>query len=368
MRITDLLMQSLKLPRGEAKQKTYFDDVLKGFGVRVSVGGSKSFVVVHGKGRNTRTLGRYPDLSLGEARKKAKQVQGEIAGQSAAQLSALTFAGARDQFLADTKARTRLSTYNEYGRVLRKHFSFEMKLHKVTRQDIVEAIGKMRDQPSVEQHCFVAIRTMMNWCTVHGLIAVSPVPRLRFKSESRTRVLTDAELQVVWQRAEQVGYPYGTIVQLLILTGQRRGEIAGLKKKWVAEDMITFPTTITKNKREHCLPIGAKTKALIQSVGVETDMLFPARGKPNYPYNGWGKSKREFDAVLEIAPYTLHDLRRTYSSNLAKIGIPIHVTEKLLNHVSGTFSGVAGVYNRYSYATEMRTAVEAHETHLLTLI
>lgn len=85
------------------------------------------------------------------------------------------------------------------------------------------------------------------------------------------------------------------------------------------------------------------------------------------PFSGWSKAKLEFDAPLAIADYTLHDLRRTFSSQMAALSTPIHVTEKLLNHVSGTLRGVAAVYNRYSYATEMRTAIEAHEAHVLRL-
>ena len=113
--------------------------------------------------------------------------------------------------------------------------------------------------------------------------------------------------------------------------------------------------------------MGAMTQKIIKSIGVNTDLLFPARGKPDQPYNGWSKAKREFDEPLDLAPYTLHDLRRTYSSNLAKLGVPIHVTEKLLNHVSGTISGVAAVYNRHSYWEEMKVATAQHDEFLQRL-
>ena len=97
-------------------------------------------------------------------------------------------------------------------------------------------------------------------------------------------------------------------------------------------------------------------------------MLFPSRSSLGDTFRGWSKSKREFDALISITGYTLHDLRRTYSSNLARLGVPIHVTERLLNHISGTVSGVAAVYNRYTYADEMREASTAYETHLAKLI
>ena len=98
------------------------------------------------------------------------------------------------------------------------------------------------------------------------------------------------------------------------------------------------------------------------------DLLFPARGQDATPFCGWSKAKRRFDQPLETTPYTLHDLRRTFSSNLARLGTPIHVTEKLLNHASGTVSGVAAIYNRYSYLDEMREAVRQHDEFLAQIV
>jgi integrase len=165
-----------------------------------------------------------------------------------------------------------------------------------------------------------------------------------------------------------IGYPYGSIIQLLILTGQRRGEIASLRRSWIEGDLIATPTGFTKHKREHRLPLSPMAQQVIGDPPEQDDLLFPARGVEARPFNGWGKSKERFDKTLQVSPYTLHDLRRTFSSNLARNGTPIHVTEKLLNHVSGTLSGVAAVYNRYSYLTEMRDAVRQHDAFLEALI
>ncbi len=209
---------------------------------------------------------------------------------------------------------------------------------------------------------------MMNWAVMHGYLATSPVPPLRFKPIARSRTLMDEELVLVWKRAGAIGHPYGTIVKLLILTGQRRGKIAGLRRSWISNDLVTFPSGFCKNKREHVIPLGRVARKVIDGIPGEGELSFPARGRTSTSYSGWGKAKAQFDAPLGIADYTLHDLRRTFSSQLAAFGTPIHVTEKLLNHVSGTQSGVAGVYNRYSYAAEMRSDVEAYEAHLEALI
>ena len=209
----------------------------------------------------------------------------------------------------------------------------------------------------------------MNWCLRHGLIEVSPVPPLRLRAQARARVLNDNELRTVWHRADEYGFPYGRIVQFLILTGQRRGEIAALRRVWIDGDTITFPPGFTKNKREHSIPIGPlATKMIAELPDLGTDLLFPARGSGERPFNGWSKSKRSFDRAIDVTDYTLHDLRRTFTTRLAALGTPIHVTEKILNHVSGTVSGVAAIYNRHSYMDEMREVVAAYEGHLVKLI
>ena len=362
MRLTDLQIGKLRSP--ETGQKTYFDDALPGFGVRVSQGGSKSFVVMYGKRRKLKTLGRYPGLTLKDARIAAKRVQSDLSLQTPTTdpgILPIEFKEARERFLAETAGRTKESTAKAYRWLLERHFQFEKKLLEVGRKDVMSVLEALTHTPSERQHAFVAIRTMMNWCVKHGYLEHSPVPVLKFVSNARARLLSDLELKAVWQRTKEVGYPFGTIVQLLILTGQRRGEIAGLRRSWVDSDSITFPAGFTKNKREHRIPLGPLAKSIIDEIDAETVLLFPSRLDPEKQFNGWSKCKRHFDKPLQAAPYTLHDLRRTYSSKLAELDVPIHVTEKLLNHVSGTISGVAAVYNRHSYWNEMNEAVARFE-------
>lgn len=369
MRLTDLQIKKLRAP--DSGQKTYFDDGLRGFGVRVSQGGSKSFVVMFGEKRRLKTLGRYPDLSLAEARIEAKRFQADAALSEpvvAERLPAISFKDARLRFLRDSEARNKPRTSEEYRRLLERHFHFDQGLAEITRSDIMGVIEAIGATPSEQRHAFVAIRTLMNWALKHGLIDSSPVPALRYSAPSRSRFLTDQELAVVWPRAEEVGYPFGTMVQLLILTGQRRGEIAGLRRSWIEGDHIIFPEGFTKNKREHQAQLGVMAQQIIDDIPKSGDLLFPARGREETPFNGWSKAKRQFDQPLEIESYTLHDLRRTFASTLARLGTPIHVTEKILNHVSGTVSGVAAVYNRHSYVEEMRSAIDAYEAHVQILV
>lgn len=368
MKLTDLLVKRLKAP--DTGQKTYFDETLRGFGVRVSQGGTKSFIVMYGPLRKLRTIGRYPALSLADARKEAKRVQAEVLDHSdhSHQPERVDFAEARRRFLADSKVRNKERTYTDYCRLLNRHFAFTMDATEISRRDVMSVIEGLAKTPSEQQHAFVAIRVMMNWCVKRGFIDSSPVPPLSFTTAARSHILSDADLAAVWGRAGDTGYPYGNITQLLILTGQRRGEIAALRRSWIEDDLAVFPAGFTKNKREHRLPLSPMAQQVLTELPETGDLYFPARGTSERAFNGWGKSKQRFDKTLDVSPYTLHDLRRTFSSNMARLGTPIHVTEKLLNHISGTVSGVAAVYNRYSYLDEMRLAVSQHDDHLVKLL
>ncbi len=164
---------------------------------------------------------------------------------------------------------------------------------------------------------------------------------------------------------------YSTIVRLLILTGQRKGEIAALEWEWIDTDQITLPSSLTKNKRSHIFPVGLTAQNIIKSVPRIDDSpyLFPASRRMNdrtSVFNGWGKAKNDLDERSGVTGWTLHDLRRTYSTLMAQIGVSQIVVEKLLNHISGgSQSPIARVYNVYEYQPEMREAVERYEEHLI---
>jgi integrase len=149
--------------------------------------------------------------------------------------------------------------------------------------------------------------------------------------------------------------------------GQRRGEIAGLRYEWIdwQNRTITFPAAITKNKRAHTIPFGHRVEELLKK-GKSKGMLFPGRGVDT-SFDGWSKSKPRFDARCPLPHWTLHDLRRTFATNLAALCVPVHVTEKALNHVSGTTGGIVAVYQRHTYEKEVRDAMETWEDYLTEL-
>jgi integrase len=369
MRLTDIAVRNLKAP---AKgQKTYFDDALSGFGVRVSQGGVKSFVLVSGRSRRRSTLGRYPVISLASARDKAKELLAlRTLGKHEA--PATTFEAALDIFLPTLSTRNRPGSEKNTTRLLTRHFLSPLrheKLSEITSQRLAKVIDRLSATPSEASHAFAAIRLFFNWAVRQELVAKSPCSALQtpIPGASRERVLTDEELQklLAWTKSETS--TFSALVQLLILMGQRRGEIVALRGEMVDLESatVTLPATLTKNGRQHTFPFGPAAGAILKTYHRD-GLLFRGRGTDK-PFDGWSKSKTALDKECPLAPWTIHDLRRTFATQLAALGTPIHVTEKLLNHVSGTISGVAAIYNRHAYMDEMRQAIEAYEAHLATL-
>ncbi|AGI68613.1 DNA integration/recombination/inversion protein [Octadecabacter antarcticus 307] len=368
--LTEITLKSLPPP--VSGQTTYWDKTTSGFGVRVSQGGSKSFVIVHGVNRQRETLGRHPTITLKQARDQAKKLLAQIT-LGVQQSRTISYKDARDLFLEACEAKNKRNTVDYYRKRLDTHFRFGRKrLDEITRTDIQSRIRKIKTSTSEQNHAFVVIRTLMNWALAEQHVDQSPIASLKppVKPQARDHVLTDYELIQVFKASQEQPYPFGPIVSLLVLTGMRRNEVASMKWDWIdrSEQTIIIPADVTKNKRVHSLPYADLVEAVLETIPEIGPYLFPSRSKTGTIFNGWGKSKERFDASLEdIMPYTLHDLRRTFATTHAKIGTPIHVTEKLLNHVSGTISGVAAVYNRHSYMDQMRTAVTGYDIYLKNL-
>ena len=352
LHLTDMAIKKLSNPA--VGQVTHWDKLTPGFGLRCS-SKSKSFVVMYGETRRLKTLGRYPSVSLAAARIEARRFSAQYkAGAFVTVEPSISFLEAKERFLVDCNARNKPRTVADYTRLLGRHFQFAGELTSVSRQQVMKVVSGLAGTPSEQSHAHVAIRTMMNWCVRHGLLEHSVVPPMKHNTKPRDRVLSEKELVEVYTRAREATYPFGPIVQLLILTGQRRTEIGSLRWSWLDNGWITFPDGFTKNKRMHRFPLSRSAQTLIATLPEQSDLIFPAATNVERPFSGWAWHKAQFDAALDgVDSYTLHDLRRTFATVHAKIGTPIHVTEKLLNHVSGTISGVSAVYNRHSYTEEM---------------
>jgi integrase len=191
------------------------------------------------------------------------------------------------------------------------------------------------------------------------------------KGSSRKRILSDHELRAIWRACDSDDH-FSRIIRLCILTGQRRSEIAHLERDMIRGDTIAFPANLigNKNSQEHVFPIGPMAQAILAELPTE-GRLFPARKTwrgVGTVYNAWNKDKPKLDARSGVTGWVIHDLRRTFSSNWARLEIPIEVTEKYINHISGKQSGVQGIYNRHSYSDQMKRACAQWERFLSELV
>lgn len=373
MHLTDHTCKRLRV--NEKGRVTYPDDSLPGFGIRVSESGAKSFVLLLGRSRKRVTIGRYPTITLAEARGRAREIiASRLLGKD--DTESIKFGDAIPLFIAshygDNYAKPR--TRDEIERLLRRHFLPKFRhdqLSDIKTHVIGEIIDSLRKTPSIAHHAFAAIRMFFRWAEGRRYVTRDPLTGLRAPRHSppRDRVLTTEELKAVLKAAYASDSMFNKIIRLLILTGQRRGEIAALRREWIDFDKrtITFPSKITKNKRQHTIPFGPAAEVVLR-IGKAKGLLFPARGKKDVPFDGWSKCKPKFDKCCPMEHWTLHDLRRTFATNLAALGTPIHVTEKLLNHVSGTTGGIVAVYQRHSYEREARDAIAEWEDKVTSLI
>jgi integrase len=343
----------------------------KGFGVRVSPKGAKTFVVLIGSGRR-QTLGRYPDLKLIEARKEAKRILAEKTLGSV-RPSHTAFDDVKDEYFAQATIRER--TRAEYARIFKRHLPFGRKsIAAVTNRDIIARIKDL--PPSEKRHAYTVARAFFRYCLATGYIEKNPIEKVLvpLPGEPRERVLSPEELFRVWDCTWNSTSPFRAIVALLILTGQRRGEIAGLQRSWVKGDLAALPASFTKNGREHTFPLSPLALAILERQPLidGSPYYFPAlkdrsRKSKATVFNNWGKSKAAFDKTTGVKGFALHDLRRTFATGLASQGVSLPVIERMLNHVSGSFAGIVGVYQRYDFMPEMREAVAKWELYLSQL-
>ncbi len=225
---------------------------------------------------------------------------------------------------------------------------------------------------------FSTLSRFFSWCikqqVLDGLNPCAGLDRPTV-APSRERALDDAEIKAFWTATARLGAPYGPALRLLLLTGQRLHEISDMRLDEISRDGLTLSLAParTKNKRAHFVPLAQMARAEISSVPriAGCSYIFSTTGRG--PINGWNKAKRRLDIFMEeelgrvLKPWRIHDLRRTCATTLAKIGIDLVVTEKLLNH-SGASGGLVGIYQRYNYKDERRAALEAYERFLMRVL
>ena len=348
------------------------------------------------------TFGAYPSIDLATARKRALQASGEVAGgkdpaadKKISRATAHAIATADDDQIArvvalfvERHAKPNTRDWRETERMLAKEVVGRWRgrrLSAITRANVRDMIDQIRERgaPVRANRVFAQFRKLCNWAVMRELIEKSPCAGEFDLSREikRDRVLSDEELRLVWRAFEKVGWPFGPIGRILLLTGARRNEVCAMT--WAEIDLAgrlwTLPAARAKNGRVHEIPLSAAAMTELKTlprVEGRKGFVFSTTGQT--PVSGFSRAKQAVDnAALELRRvdaeaagfdaksmrplehWTLHDLRRTVATNLQKLGVRLEVTESILNHVSGSRAGVVGVYQRHTYAQEKRSALDA---------
>lgn len=348
------------------QQYEIWDAKLPAFGIRISPGGTKTFILNQDKVR--RSIGRFGVIGLSEARTEARRQMaertlGKVRPQS------ITYPTAVKLFLEEKQTRRKPRTVADYTRHLNL-LGFKCQMSELTYADLERKIKKLT--PGEFNHRLVAAKTFFKWAQTKRYITDNPTMGLAaYPTKRLKRTLTDDELKAVWTAAGQLEGHFGTIVKLLIVCGFRRSECAAIRREYYSHNQqtICLPGEITKNGRSLTFPIGSICKSTLETYlsTATTPFLFPARGKTEKPFNGWSKSKKALDKLANIAPWTLHSLRKTYRTNLGRLGVLPHLAERMVNHISAK-TDMEDTYDVWTYLPQMREAQTLYENWLAELL
>jgi integrase len=391
IKLTQRAINDLTLPAGK-RDVIYFDDNLHGFGVRLREGGGRMYVVQYKIGAQQRrvTIGSTALLKLEQARATAVEVLakvklgGDPAGEKAeAQARAgETFVAVARRYLLRQKARLRPRSYVSTERYL---LIYSQPLHnlavaRIDRRTIAARLSEIATGtgPATADCARAALSAFFSWAMKEGLTESNPVigTNTHRTIKNRDRVLSEAELVEVWRAAGSDAY--GTIIKLLICTGQRRNEIGSLMWREADFDarLIKLPAARVKNHRAHDVPLTEPAMELLQAMPRGQDAFI--FGTSSIGFCAYNDSKIALDQRIAAArqaaglepmqPWVVHDVRRSCATHMAEIGIQPHIIEAVLNHVSGHKAGVAGVYNKAAYEKEKRVALAMWAEHIMALV
>jgi integrase len=395
VKLTTAAIRALKLPPGVA-DRVFFDEDVPGFGLRVRASGVHSWMVQYAIARRTRrvVLGLASALAPSRARAIAETLLAQVrlgrdpAGEKdqARARATETFGALLPRFLEHQKARLKPRSYVETERHLKVNAKplHGSPIEAVTRRAIAARLAEIEKHngPAARNRVRASLSAYFTWAAKEGYVDANPVAFTnKAEEKARERVLSDEELRTIWLAAGDD--QFGAIVKLLMLTGARRTEIGGLMFGEVSPTLplITLPPARTKNGREHLIPLSEPALAILKELprrtmadGTLREHIFGTI--IGCGYQNWSRGKVDLDArIVEanrgkaLAPWTLHDFRRSVSTALHdRFGVPPHVVEVLLGHAGGHKAGVAGTYNKALYLEERRRGLERWGAHIIELV
>lgn len=399
-------------------------ETVKGFGLKVTPAGGKVYLYQYriarpGKAAQTTprkyTIGKHGDLTPDQARDRARDLAAMVAqgidprqreldalaaeDEAARRASDLAFESVAERWLAEYELGRRPRSYGQAKLVIHKHLMPTLRgkaLPSIARADLQAILdGIPARQQASRRTVYAYASIFFGWAFQRGDIVENPVPALAKPKavKARDRVLSDEELATIWQATADLRAPLGAFYRVLLLTGQRREEVAGMD--WAELDRATSTWTIpaarAKNGAAHIVPLADTVLAELDRLALarqlkaketEPDAKRWPKAGPVMSIRGgvslscFSQAKRLLDAETvkvrkeagALAPWRVHDLRRTLATGLQRLGVRFEVTEAVLNHVSGAKGGVAGIYQRHDWREEKRSALEAWARHVAAIL
>jgi integrase len=384
LKLTKSVIDALPIP---AKDIVYWDTALPGFGLKVTPKGRKVFIVLYrtaGAGSRLRkyTIGPYGRVTLHQGRTAAQRVfAARLDGRDPAaekRLAHRRILTDSVEALVETFIRDHVSkkrSGREISRILRREVIASLgsrSVHELTKRDIVDLVTAVSDRgaPKAANKLLKVLKTFLRWCVGRAIIEISPAEGVPAPSRdvARDRVLTDDELARVILTAREIGVAFGGIIELLALAGQRRQEVARLTgdELDLANRVWTIPASRTKNGKPHFVHLSNQVLSVLMRMPRLGRFIFSNSGTK--PFQAFSAAKRQLDALSGVSGWRLHDLRRTCVSGMARLGIPPHVADKILNHQAGTISGVAAVYQRHEFLAERKHALDLWGDHVDSIV
>lgn len=357
------------------------DDLARGLYLVIQPSGAKSWAVRYRvSGRPVKeTLAPLSAIALAEAREMARERLALVARgldpraaamearQAEAEARKNTLAAVADDFVRLYCQRHNRS-WREQQRILQRHVLprlGDLPIDAVRRRDVARMVDDLGHMPQAARVALAAVRKLFNWAIERGIVEANPCTVIKAaRVQRRDRVLSDDDLRRVWQAAEQAGYPFGPFVQVLLLTGCRRGEIADLRWDDIDGDVLTIPSERFKTGRPHVVPLSRLALEVLASAPRIEGQAHVFAGRGGVAMSGFGKRKAALVAAAGV-DFALHDLRRTVRTGLSRLRVPFEIAERVRGHVQG---GVAAHYDHHAYLDEKRTALEAWARHVESLI
>ena len=366
---TDAWLRKLKAPE---KREDFRDKGTRGLQLRSSPSGTKTFSFVFrlGPRMGRATIGKYPENELRFARSKADEFRKLVAQGIDPRVEKRTKRTEQEMTLElmvnefiEEYAKIKTKSWKQAESNLRlylisKHATAP--ISTITRSHIKTILKELNNQGKkvTANRALAHMSRFFNWLVAEEYLQYSPAAKIEKEYEEleREHVLRDAEIKAIWMATTSLSRPYNAWIKLLLLCGQRRGETASIRRSQIVDGCWHLSGSDTKNGRPNIIPLSSQAQALVDLLLEQSgNYLIKTDRIGDKPINGFSKVKRQMDKLSGVNGWRMHDVRRTVSTNLTKLGVDRFILQKILNH---TETGTTKIYDRYSYMNEKREALQ----------